>query len=195
MSLLRLLTAGKCLIGVKDSHRYHLSRQRMLPKFDSKSNPFRLTTRPEGNLSDSLVQTAGAEPDSAVNSSVAASPELPGGASNPPPAIPGIVPSGPNLSGAGKSRLAKLAAALPWLRPKPEGSVIPRLSKPLVQGELSLDAVKVVRNDLSDSDLEVVTRHTVPEPASVAPITAEAPKSAEPAWKRVKGRLFGVGST
>ena len=30
------------------------------------------------------------------------------------------------------------------------------IGRPLVQGELSLDGVKVVRNDLSESDLEIV---------------------------------------
>ena len=39
---------------------------------------------------------------------------------------------------------------------KPKLAGIPRFGKPAVQGELSLDRVKVVRNDLSHADLEVV---------------------------------------
>lgn len=39
---------------------------------------------------------------------------------------------------------------------KPRLQGIPHFGKPVVQGELSLDRVKVVRNDLSHADLEVV---------------------------------------
>lgn len=39
---------------------------------------------------------------------------------------------------------------------KPRLAGIPRFGQPVVQGELSLDRVKVVRNDLSHADLEVV---------------------------------------
>ena len=43
-------------------------------------------------------------------------------------------------------------------KPKPARSAVPRFNGVPVQGELSLDNIKVVRNDLSDADLEVVTR-------------------------------------
>jgi hypothetical protein len=39
---------------------------------------------------------------------------------------------------------------------KEKKPAIPQFNKPAVQGELSLERVKVVRNDLSDTDLEVV---------------------------------------
>ena len=42
------------------------------------------------------------------------------------------------------------------VRVKAAKPAIPRFTKPPVQGELSLDKIKVVRNDLSDADLEVV---------------------------------------
>ena len=47
-------------------------------------------------------------------------------------------------------------------KPKPAKSGIPRFNGVPVQGELSLDNIKVVRNDLSDADLEVVTRKMAP---------------------------------
>ena len=40
-----------------------------------------------------------------------------------------------------------------WFAPKPK-----RAAKPPVQAELELDEVKVVRNDLSDADLEIVAK-------------------------------------
>ena len=73
-----------------------------------------------------------------------------------------------------------------------------------VQAELLLDAVKPVRNDLCDSDLEVVapcarsgdaattekspTRDTGSESAADRPELRD-----EPAWARVKEQVFGVG--
>lgn len=70
--------------------------------------------------------------------------------------------------------------------------------KPGSQGELSLDRVKPVRNDLSDTDLELIPRQekpkAEPEVANVfaAATTADAP--ATPAkvswWARLKSRLF-----
>lgn len=62
-----------------------------------------------------------------------------------------------------------------------------------VQGELSLDKVKPVRNDLSDSDLELVTATQPPE---LGPAVAKGEVAAVPAmkasrwWKRISG-LFG----
>jgi len=55
-------------------------------------------------------------------------------------------------------------------KPKPTRSAIPQFkghnatdgAGVPVQGELSLDNIKVVRNDLSDADLEVVTRKMAP---------------------------------
>jgi hypothetical protein len=41
-----------------------------------------------------------------------------------------------------------------------------------VQGELSLENIKVIRNDLSDADLEVVTRKMAP----VKKVESEAPE-------------------
>jgi hypothetical protein len=48
MSLLRLLTAGKTLIGLKRSEsRYQLPGGKGLPMFGSKKNPFRATVFPD----------------------------------------------------------------------------------------------------------------------------------------------------
>ena len=69
-----------------------------------------------------------------------------------------------------------------------------------VQGELSLDLVKPVRNDLRDSDLVVVPGRPGPEPeagaAAVAAVTpGDGSPTAEvaPVWSRIKTQLFGVG--
>lgn len=61
-----------------------------------------------------------------------------------------------------------------------------------VQGELLLDAVKPVRNDLNDSDLEVVPSalQKVPEPASCLAASIEGSLDpALPAWRRVAAQF------
>jgi hypothetical protein len=55
----------------------------------------------------------------------------------------------------------------------------------MVQAELLLERVRVVRNDLSDSDVEIV------------PVKPQDPraveKQADGGWEKVTGRLFGAG--
>ena len=65
-----------------------------------------------------------------------------------------------------------------------------------VQTELSLDAVKPVRNDLSDSDLEVVTVKAAdteaPVPATTTVTSAHESESSGVVWHQLKSHLFGA---
>jgi hypothetical protein len=83
----------------------------------------------------------------------------------------------------------------------------PKLSPALVQGEMHLDKVRVIRNDLADSDLEVVVKKsrkfalrkvTLPEAPAVAaelnapaPVRKAAPRRGE--WTELTARLFEIG--
>ncbi len=161
--MVRLLTAGKSLVGSgnEGGGRYRVDKRRLLPKFESGNNPF-----------------------SAVE--VEAKPSSPP-ASNPQPirslpketkatALPAIELPKRQLQQVAKLKsvnlsiwLEKLRAftrrASSVLRRKPLASPPPR---PVIQGELSLDRVRVVRNDLSDTDFEVVTaRRTRPAVTNV----------------------------
>jgi hypothetical protein len=82
-------------------------------------------------------------------------------------------------------------------RVKPQKPAIPRFSKTPVQGELSLDRIKVVRNDLSDADLQVVPASVPPAPAKPSPArpTAKPVQSEERRWGRFAAGLFGAGKT
>jgi hypothetical protein len=62
-------------------------------------------------------------------------------------------------------------------KPKPTRSAVQRFNGVPVQGELSLDNIKVVRNDLSDADLEVVTRKM--SPAKETEAERGSPRAAE----------------
>jgi hypothetical protein len=79
-----------------------------------------------------------------------------------------------------------------WTKNPFRSTVIPSQRAGAVQGELSLEKVKPVRNDLSDSDLELLPRTRVAE----NPFTAATPKAGEEIaqklglFSRIKARLF-----
>jgi hypothetical protein len=88
------------------------------------------------------------------------------------------------------------------------GAVRTRPVRAAVQTELSLERVRVVRNDLSEADLEVVPARRTPaarsaqtfeasEPQPSAPVSQLGALNAEPAtgWGRFTSRLFGAGQT
>jgi hypothetical protein len=136
MSLVRLLTAGKSLVGLNDGEgRYRLTRKNLLPSFPASKNPFRATAVPSPAC---IPEPAPVTQDSGAGA------EEPGKVA--PQEQPGDAP--PKARQSALKRIRDL-----WFR----GSRSPRLdNRPLEprQTELSLDQVKVVRNDLSEYDRE-----------------------------------------
>ena len=63
-------------------------------------------------------------------------------------------------------------------RRREKNAALPRFSKGPVQCELSLDNVKVLRNDLSDTDFEVIAKPAQQEKPS-APVPQSAPAETE----------------
>lgn len=194
MSLLRLLTAGKSLVGSKnDESRYHLSRPGALPRFGGKKNPFRATTRPEAAQSaapapaceqDEPVEAVGPLPSSESLAASEVSPVSPDASAAMPAAAAPIAPRARG-GGALAQCASKLKSFFQMRRQEAAAPVVPRFSKPLVQGELSLERVRVVRNDLSDSDVEIVPARLLATPTLDR--TAEGPLG------KITGRLFGAG--
>ena len=150
MSLLRLLSAGKSLVGSNDANtRYEMGDPRAMPKFISAKNPFRSK-----------------EKSKAPTEQKAATPKFPT-ANCPEPAA---AQKQSSTDGAGKLRVGQKLKSFVGLfsvrRTKP---AIPEFTRPAVQGELSLDAVRVVRNDLSDADLEIVPARRERQPMQAEP--------------------------
>lgn len=197
MSLLRLLSAGKSLVGLKpEAARYRMSDPRAMPRFGSDRNPFQARK--------TLSPDAPPAPAPAV--------EAPG-----PVVTPKVEPAATAPEAERRTRLEpgtvaksewkrKLAGWMGKLRfrrqPNKSKRAAPaRPARGPVQGELSLDAIQVVRNDLSDSDFEVVARKAGPaaKPAPVAPAPGQADPTPAPdpeaARGRMAARLFCAGKT
>lgn len=168
MSWLRLLSTGKSLIGIRERKtRYQLNRERVLPEFCARKNPFRDAAPASGGRVDVRpVPSAGL---GAAGSAAAPASEV----------VPGLL-----------RRLCNFSWRRAGKRPKP---AVPRFGHGPIQTELSLDKIKVMRNDLSDTDVEVVQAPQRPVPAGgAAAVSMARPAVPANAWQRVTG-LFGVG--
>ena len=207
MSLGKLLTTGKSLVGLTNPNsRYHLKKG-ALPKFESAKNPFGSKAPAESpELGPLLPEPTPVEKAAADlkkterlpvlaaliavrEASVALSRELPHA---PSPQVPAPV----------DSWLKKINPLVWFGKSKPAGpkTAIPRFSKSHVpiQGELSLDNIKVMRNDLSETDVEVVTAKSRPAKTIAAPMQGSAAAMAIPdlppassAWEYLGERLLG----
>ena len=161
MKFARLLAAGKSLVSGNVSGRYQMRDHVRLPQFISPKNPFSA----EATAEESTSQAATLEERGAVVSAVTLKQRL------------AVLSS---WAGEGLKR-----AALWCLDHNPFSAIgrpqlpsIPRFGKQAVQGELSLDKVKVVRADLAHADLEVVPNGDRPSAA----------------WQGLAARVFGGGT-
>lgn len=131
MSLARLLAAGKSVVGVtNDVSPYRVVDQRLLPKFGLNKTPL--------------------------------CPPKAGPASRPNPnPNPNLTVAATASGGSSPGRARRWAkrgfiGLFGWPDLKPKKSPGARLDRPVLQAELRLEHVKVVRNDLNESDLELV---------------------------------------
>ena len=110
------------------------------------------------------------------------------GGSSAPESDPAAYAKAPSSSVAKKSWVSALKSlfGLAPLSPSRKPGPARAISQP-VQGELVLDNVKVLRNDLSDTDLEIVAK---PPPKQAISPKAETVVPTETAWERVT-TLFG----
>lgn len=176
MSLGRLLTSGKSLIGLRNTEsRYHMRSRDVLPKFGTRANPF-VTKKPE-----SLAPTSAPKFQTVARTLTS----NPAPAKEPAPVIREL------KAAAISPRWDLLSVALGWIgrlnplawrtqrRSSPVRSVKIGFQKGQVQGELSLENIKVVRNDLSEADVAVVPVKTTvaPRPETVEPVVV--PETAE----------------
>ena len=160
MGLMNLLTAGSSLSEARERPHRYKLRSGALPKFGNRDVPT--------DVKKSSVAFAGSErAKSAVESQPMNFNTI-------------TVQKAPGLPALGE-----LARKINVFKAGPPATV-----HPVVQGELSLDRVKPVRNDLSDSDLELVRVTKKPEaaPSSVKIGSVDVPiVKAVPFLQRVRG--------
>jgi len=187
MSLLQLLTTGKSLVGLQDEGtRYRVTQQRLLPRFGPARNPF-----------CAAVTAHSASPEVRRVGAAAPAPswqQAPRVVATPPPVPPASSGRGHVKSGLRSAAIAlrdkwsgKLGAMLSRPGVKPLKAAAPGPARVAVQGELALDRITVVRNDLSDADLEVVPAKPIAVQQSMvsARPAQSAGGSGSAAWGRV----------
>lgn len=158
---MRWLSAGKSLVGMREKvGRYQMTHERLLPDF-------RVDRQRPAAAAETLRS---AEEEVPVQKTVMNS-EM----------------NTTQAAGQGAGMWRRVMNFFSELLPRRKVTT-GKLSQPVIQGELSLDSVKVMRNDLSDSDLEVVTRRPVPERPMIG-------QNAVATLKQTAGELIGMGKS
>jgi hypothetical protein len=179
MKLGTLLAAGKSLaLGRRGQTPYRANKQFYLPKFGSPKNPFVSANQPDGAIP--REEAAAAPVKTPITVVAAKTQKLPTFPPAPRAANNGSANAQEPILPARKPR-----RSLNWMsRLNPFGPRMPtsatggKNAKTPFQAELSLDAVKVLRNDLSDVDVEVVPLKS--RPARVAELPD--PDAAKKSW-------------
>ena len=135
MNLGKLLVAGKSIINGRAEISYRANRHVYLPKFGLVQNPFKSPPGTEPAKPEAATMAA---PIQKAVAPVAAKTQK----------LPALAPK-PVRATTWASKLNPISM-LRGPAPAPQNTPDP------VQSELSLDSVKVVHNDLSDADVEVV---------------------------------------
>jgi hypothetical protein len=211
---MQFLAVGRSVDRIGDgSTRYKMTRQKLLPKFGSASK----RAGPDGLETPEIVPSATAKLR-APQSPAAERPVATGEPLSPlkfaaaKTVRPGILRRALLKLGIVKQVMTEepgpsSRVAEPKRRSGFFKNPFARGTKPwselrVVQTELRLDAVKPVRNDLSDTDLEVVASRpcsvVAAAPSAAGPAnpisSAGGPASPEePAWGRARDQVFGAG--
>jgi hypothetical protein len=164
MNLGKLLAAGKSIINGRGDISYRANKRVYLPKFGSLQNPFQPAAGPEA---------AAPGRENAAPPARTAAPSVAAKTQKLPPWSPG-----PARATSWAGRLNPISI---WREAQPvKAAPLP------VQSELSLDSVKVMHNDLSDADVEVVPmKSRTADPAALP----ELPPSSRP-WEYLAERMF-----
>lgn len=184
MSLMQLLAVGQSVRAVKDRPSpYRMRQQSLLPRF----GPAGLSGQGPPVSGPGISPSPDGPCD--VGRGVGSAHQLglgtaPGPAQQPAPAA-AAAPAQPYPAGRWLTK--------PWGRVNRVGG--PQAAQGPVQGELSLETVRPVRNDLTDSDVEVVPAARpssgAPEPVHRKPEPcAHAAPARTPLWTWLRARLL-----
>jgi hypothetical protein len=191
MKLGKLLAAGKSIMNGRTEVSYRASKQVYLPKFGPAKNPFKNeATLPSGETSTDTpveIPTDAPVPAPILSSTVATATPRPTRVAPKTEKIPVLAPP-PEKKGHWADKLNPISIFRAAPSKAEAGPAADVAKMPAVmQTELSLDAVRVVHNDLSDVDVEVV-------PIKSRSSAAEK-KTPKKSWEALGERLFGVEAT
>ena len=172
MSLLRLLTAGKSLVGLqRPAGRYQMRERNRLPKFGPTGNPFAAPSPVPEEPVQAPADSVTKPPRYQMSPAEFAAARLKETKKLPASAFAEARKTSAELAVQASARMSdghwvEKLNPLKWFsrRATQAPSAIPKFSKPPVQGELSLDRVKVVRNDLNEADVEIITAKVASKP-------------------------------
>lgn len=172
-----LLAASKAVRQAKDEPSpFRMDEKKRLPRFDSQA----------GRAAADAIEPAGED---------TLFPDAPGRGTNAVPEILGSAPlaSAPTVEEVGKSK--SLREALFGQRVKDRAAKaaaqFTSANSGLQQGELKLDQVKVVRNDLNESDFELAAPKA---PTAINSAAKPQPKGmGGAAWSWLTAKLFSLG--
>jgi hypothetical protein len=167
MNLGKLLVAGKSIMGGRREIAYRIRDRAYLPKFISPKNPF--TPPVKAEPAPRAVAAPGKQP---MVSDGTKTQKLPAFSAARP---------------RGAAWVSKLNPISFWRGSHPQA---PKKTECPRQAELSLDRVKVMHNDLTDADVEIVPikSRTTSEPGE--PILP--PADSGDSWSRLGAKIFGV---
>jgi hypothetical protein len=164
MKLGKLMAAGKSLVSGRGAMAYRESKQAYLPKFSSQKNPF-------------VIPAQNESPKAPLENPVAPMEKV----STPAWAKTQKMPT---ISGTPKSLATWTTKLNPMTMLRGSQDDAKTFSRPIVQAELSLDSVKVVHNDLTDADVEIIPMKSRPQK-----IVADLPP-AKKSWEILGERLL-----
>jgi hypothetical protein len=213
MSLGRFLAAGRSLMGMpSDDSRYRMTSKSRLPKFGSDKNPFAPAPKAEPVKTEvsrvavaapapvrlateqvSLFESKAAEQKPAeIVSEVKAAPiEAPKIEVKAVLAVVNV-PAAPKGTVMDLRNIVKNFNAVEYVTSwTSRWKKAPRPVRTHVQTELRLDKVRPVRNDLSDTDLEVVAPKRVELAKGPQPYLKPLTKPEPTTWNRLTTRIFG----
>src|SRR5262245_35483981 len=187
MSLMKLLSVSKSFAGGRSSlGRYKMAEQGLLPKFAPVGRAVSLAPQRKSDQVASRQEPNGMTvPSSSLQQQSFNAPQT-------------VAEPAKTFVPSARSAVCVNANATPtdWCRlgKKPLVNRLGGRSKPPgpAQFELSLDAVKPVRNDLSDSDLQIVPAKPAVNPDALKsnPASWLRPELTGLAWSRLTARFF-----
>jgi hypothetical protein len=203
---MRLLSSGKSWVGLKDGGiRYQMSDPRAMPKFGSDKNRFRVAAKPPVvpplPQVEEIRQAAQTDASAQEQKKTEAVEQAASAQGQAPVLRERIMQAVARCRELAEAGIAALRAKLSWLkrrrRNQPRTSAIAGFASGPVQGELSLDRIKVMRNDLSDADLEIVPAAVKgPEVAGEPALQSDGKtERAQTGFSRMTTELMGAGKT